>query len=218
MTLPSPKNLQIINEGKIRDSLQCIDFQQSDVVGLSQKLLGYKLCTSFNGQLTTGIIVETEAYRAPEDKASHAFGGRRTARTEVIYQLGGISYVYLCYGIHNMFNVVTGPLDTAHAILVRALQPSDGIEVMRSRRGNSLEDFQLTNGPGKLCQALGITRKHNQLDLSKESENNIWIERGIQVPTSEIVKAKRIGVDYADQWKEKLWRFYIRKNLYVSIV
>lgn len=194
-----------------------LDFLNSDVVQLSQDLLGYQLCTRIDGLQTTGIIVETEAYRGPEDKASHAYKDRRTNRTEVIFQKGGISYVYLCYGIHHLFNVVSGPAETAHAILVRALEPRMGLDVMRMRRGDTIPDKQLTNGPGKLCQALGITREQNGLDLDKDSKNGIWIEEGIDITSTQIIHAKRVGVDYADEWKEKLWRFYIKDNPYVSV-
>jgi DNA-3-methyladenine glycosylase len=197
--------------------LKNLDFLNSDVVQLSQDLLGYQLCTRIDGLQTTGIIVETEAYRGPEDKASHAYKDRRTNRTEVIFQKGGISYVYLCYGIHHLFNVVSGPAETAHAILVRALEPRMGLDVMRMRRGDTIPDKQLTNGPGKLCQALGITREQNGLDLDKDSKNGIWIEEGIDITSTQIIHAKRVGVDYADEWKEKLWRFYIKDNPYVSV-
>ncbi len=195
-----------------------IDFRSPDVVHLSRQLLGYRLCTSIDGQLTSGIIVETEAYRAPEDKASHAYNGRRTSRTETIFCEGGVSYVYLCYGIHCLFNVVSGPADTAHAILVRALQPESGIELMKRRRGPSIRDRDLTSGPGKLCQALGITRQLNGLELGKEAGTGIWLEPGIEISTEDITEAKRIGVDYAEEWKEKLWRFYMKGNPFVSVI
>lgn len=195
-----------------------INLKSSNVVKLSQKLLGYKLCSIVGGEFTSGIIVETEAYRAPEDKASHAYNGRRTNRTETLFRDGGISYVYLCYGIHQMFNVVTGPSETAHAILVRALQPEMGIETMKSRRGVSVPKAQLTNGPGKLCQALGITRAQDGISLNKSSGNTVWLEPGIVVDSADIVASKRIGIDYAKEWKEKLWRFYINGNLHVSVI
>lgn len=185
---------------------------------MSRQLLGYKLCSSVGGNLTSGIIVETEAYRAPEDKASHAYGNRRTARTEVIFGKGGISYIYLCYGIHHLFNIVSGPKDTAHAILVRALQPEAGIPTMKERRGEKIKYRQLTNGPGKLCQALGINRQLNGLPLDKSSNNTLWIEPGLDVPQADIIRSKRVGVDYADGWKEKLWRFYIKDNPNVSVL
>lgn len=193
-------------------------FLDDDVVNLSRELLGCRLCSEINGHFTAGLIVETEAYRAPEDKASHAYGNRRTNRTEVIFHAGGISYVYLCYGIHHLFNVVTGPEDMAHAILVRALKPDSGLDIIRSRRGGSITDNQLTNGPGKLCQALGITREQNGLDLRKSAGNTIWIEPGEKISSSCIITAKRIGVDYADEWKEKLWRFYIKDSPWVSVL
>lgn len=195
-----------------------IDLRSPDVVQLSRQLLGYRLCTLIDGQLTSGIIVETEAYRAPEDKASHAYNGRRTSRTETIFSEGGVSYVYLCYGIHSLFNVVSGPADTAHAILVRALQPETGIDLMKVRRGPSVRQRHLTSGPGKLCQALGITREMNGKVLYKDVGSGIWLEPGIEILPSLIKSAKRVGVDYADEWKEKLWRFYISGDPNVSVI
>nr|WP_315899933.1 DNA-3-methyladenine glycosylase [Membranihabitans marinus] len=195
-----------------------LDFQSTDVVALAKSLLGYRLCTRIGGQLTSGVIVETEAYRAPEDKASHAYGNRRTARTEVIFKAGGTSYIYLCYGIHHLFNIVSGPPETAHAILVRALEPDAGLTEMRLRRGEKISDKQLTNGPGKLCQALGIDRTLNGLSVNKSSGNPLWVEPYVQVPTDEIIKSKRVGIDYAEEWKEKLWRFHIHGNPYVSVI
>ena len=195
-----------------------IDLRSPDVVQLSRQLLGYRLCTLIDGQLTSGIIVETEAYRAPEDKASHAYNGRRTSRTETIFSEGGVSYVYLCYGIHSLFNVVSGPADTAHAILVRALQPETGIDLMKVRRGPSVRQRHLTSGPGKLCQALGITREMNGKVLDKDVGSGIWLEPGIEILPSLIKSAKRVGVDYADEWKEKLWRFYISGDPNVSVI
>ncbi len=194
-----------------------LDLTDTDVVGLARAVLGYRLCTNLGGQLTSGIIVETEAYRAPEDKASHAYNGRKTARTNVIYRPGGVSYVYLCYGIHHLFNIVSGPKDVAHAILVRALQPESGIEFMRERRGQNIRDKQLTNGPGKLSQALDITLQLNDVSLNRDSGSNIWIEPGMEFPDSRVIRSKRIGVDYADEWKEKLWRFHVAGNPYVSV-
>ena len=195
-----------------------IDLKSSNVVELSKQLLGCALCSTIGGQFTSGLIVETEAYCAPEDKASHAYDNRRTKRTETIFREGGISYVYLCYGIHHMFNIVTGPSDTAHAILIRAIQPINGIETMKIRRGRSTRISQLTNGPGKLCQALGITTALDGVKLTKSSGSEIWLEPGISVAPPDIVASKRIGIDYAGEWKEKLWRFYINGNLHVSVV
>lgn len=195
-----------------------INLTSSDVLQLSKDLIGWKLCTRINGEFTSGYIVETEAYRAPEDKASHAYNGRRTSRTETIFMEGGRSHVYLCYGIHHMFNVVSGPANVAHAILIRALEPCEGIEIMKHRRGTVRHIRDLTNGPGKLCQALGITREHNNLHLLNQVSSPIWLEPGFVVPGSDIVASTRIGIDYAEEWKEKLWRFYINGNLHVSVV
>lgn len=184
---------------------------------MARQLLGMHLCTNVGGNYTSGVIVETEAYRGPEDKASHAYGGRRTNRTEVMYSPGGIAYVYLCYGIHHLFNVVTAPKDMAHAILVRAIEPLEGKEIMRARRGGTIPNLQLTNGPGKLTQALGITRVQNGQSLLWKEDQEVWLEAGRRITTSEMVPSKRIGIEYAKEWKDKFWRFYIKGNPFVSI-
>ena len=159
------------------------------------------------------MIVETEAYRGPEDRASHAYGGRRTARTGTMYEIGGTAYVYFVYGMHHQFNVVTGVRDTPHAVLVRALQPVEGIELMRQRRGVA-SDRGLTSGPGKLCRALGIDRALDRADLL---EDRIWIEEGGgPIPPSAVAAGPRIGIDYAGEWVDKPWRFWIRGNPFVS--
>lgn len=183
-------------------------FRHHDVVFLSQDLLGKVLMTKIDGQLTGGIITETEAYRAPEDKASHAFGGRRTQRNEVMYAEGGFAYVYLCYGLHNLFNIVTNEQDIPHAILIRAIQPLEGIDVMLERRGKIKVDKTLAGGPGTVCQALGIKLHHNGLRLDG---NEIWIEdRGLSFPPESIKAGPRVGVDYAGEDAFLPWRFWIK--------
>ncbi|MCB0688898.1 MAG: DNA-3-methyladenine glycosylase, partial [Saprospiraceae bacterium] len=184
-------------------------------VALSESLLGLHLCTRIDGLYTAGKIVETEAYRAPEDKASHAYGNRRTNRTETMFKSGGHAYIYLCYGIHHLFNVVTGPADTAHAILVRALEPSDGIDVMLERRNMDRLDRRLTNGPGSLTKAMGITTHWDGVLL--DTEKNIWIEdRERRLEPEDVIRSPRVGVDYAAECALWNWRFRIKNNQWCS--
>lgn len=188
-------------------------YQRTDVVKISRELVGKVLCTKIGDEpLTSGIIVETEAYCGRNDKACHANDGLRTERTEIIYHAGGLAYVYLCYGIHHLFNVVTNVKDTADAILVRAVEPIEGIDTMKERRDMQEKVARLTNGPGKLTQALGIKTAMNGTDLTK---NKIWIEdRGLN--PSKIVSSPRIGVDYAGEHAKRPWRFTIEGNRWVS--
>ena len=150
-------------------------YARTDVVQVSKDLLGKSLVTNFNGQRTVGKIVETEAYRAPDDKACHAYNNRRTKRTEIMFKEGGCAYVYLCYGIHHLFNVVTGPKDMAHAVLIRGIEPIDGLETMLKRRNQTKLKSNLTAGPGILSKALGISTQHTGLSLLS-AKSNIWIE------------------------------------------
>src|SRR5437867_29495 len=188
-------------------------YTRSNVLAIARELLGKLLVVpDEKGRRISGKIVEVEAYRGPEDRASHAYGGRRTRRTETMYQLGGVAYVYFVYGMYNQFNVVTNVEDIPHAILVRALEPIEGIEVMRTRR-NSHPDRNLTNGPGKLCVAMGIDRQLDRADLLGE---RVWLEEFEKLPASKIAKGPRIGIDYAEEWIEKPWRFWIKGNPFVS--
>jgi DNA-3-methyladenine glycosylase len=182
-----------------------IDFYQiDDVLTLAKALLGKWLITEIDGKRTGGMIIETEAYRGREDKACHAFGGRRTKRTEVMFAPGGVSYVYLCYGMHNLFNVVTSKKDDPHAILIRALKADVGINHMKERRKT---EKNLTSGPGSLCQALGINRSHSGHLLTKAP---IWIEdRAVVVLPSDITTTPRIGVSYAEEHADLPWRFLL---------
>lgn len=189
-------------------------FYSSDVVHLSKNLIGKKLYTNFNGQLTSGIITETEAYNGRTDKACHAFGGLRTKRTETIYQQGGIAYVYLCYGIHHLLNFVTNQEGLADAILIRAIEPIDGIEIMMQRRKKQKLDKTLTSGPGTLSQALGITTKNNGILLNSE---NLWLtEAASPVREEDIETTTRIGIDYAGEDALLPWRFYLKTSKFVS--
>jgi len=189
-------------------------YTRPNVLTVARDLLGRLLVVpDTDGTRVSGIIVETEAYRGPADRASHAYGGRRTKRTETMYQRGGTAYVYFVYGMYHQFNVVTNLRDAPHAVLIRALEPLEGIERMRPRR-RGRSDRDLTNGPGRLCMALGIDRRHDGADLLAD---RIWIEQGSgQVRASAIASGPRVGIDYAGTWVEKPWRFWIRGNPYVS--
>jgi DNA-3-methyladenine glycosylase len=189
-------------------------YTRANVLTLARQLLGQMLVVpAQDGTHVSGTIVETEAYRGPEDRASHAYEGRRTSRTETMYQIGGTAYVYFVYGMYYQFNVVTNVNEIPHAVLVRALEPLEGIELMRQRRPGQ-SDHNLTNGPGKLCIALGIDRELDRADLLGD---RVWIEEGeSRISPSAIASGPRIGVDYAEEWAEKPWRFWIRNNPFIS--
>jgi len=180
-------------------------YLQKDAVALSEQLLGKVLCTKINGTLTSGIICETEAYAGIEDKASHAYGDRRTARTETMYQEGGISYVYLCYGIHHLFNVVCNLKDIPHAVLIRGILPLQGVRTILERRGKRILNTQSCIGPGKMSQALGISIELNGVSLTG---NKVWIEDlGLTPEPEQIIVSKRIGIDYAEEDANLPYRF-----------
>jgi DNA-3-methyladenine glycosylase len=180
-------------------------YLNEDVVEVSRLLLGKKLCTFIDGQYTDGIITETEAYNGVVDKASHAFGSRHTSRTEVMYREGGIAYIYLCYGIYSLFNVVTNKKGIPNAVLVRAIKPVEGIEIMQQRRKKINIDKKFTGGPGTLSQALGLHYSQTGTSLSS---NNIWLEEtGIVPSKKEIITGPRIGVDYAGEDAKLPYRF-----------
>jgi len=182
-------------------------YTRDDVVQISRQLLGKVLCTNLSGGITRAIITETEAYAGVGDKASHAYGGRRTARTEPMFGQGGIAYVYLCYGIHHLFNVVTGARDIPHAILVRAGKPLQGTATMLERRGKSRADRTLLAGPGSLSQAMGITTALTGLSLR---EDLVWIEdHQIVVDESAINIGPRVGVGYAEDDASRPYRFIV---------
>ncbi len=176
---------------------------QKNVVEIAKQLLGKVLVTNIEGVKTSGIICETEAYEGIVDKASHAYGGRRTERTETMYMEGGFAYVYLCYGIHELFNVVTHNEGTPHAVLIRGIIPLEGIEFMQLRKENRWNK-KSGIGPGNVSKCLGITRKLNAIDLTES--DLIYIEdRKIIVPEKEIKTTPRIGVDYAED--HALWPY-----------
>jgi DNA-3-methyladenine glycosylase len=189
-------------------------YDRPNVVTIARDLLGKVLVTEFGGRLTSGRIVEVEAYNGIVDRASHAWSGRRTKRTEVMFGSGGTAYVYLIYGLHSLFNVVTGRKEVPHAVLVRALDPLEGIPVMLKRTGKLKLDHTLTRGPGNLSKALGLLTAHTGTSLLGDE---IWIgDDGWRAKRSQIVATPRIGVDYAGEDAALAYRFYIKGNPYVS--
>ena len=190
-------------------------FTHTDTLKISQSLLGkYIVTRTDTGEITSGKIVETEAYLAPEDKASHAYGHRLTPRTQPLFATGGIAYIYLCYGIHHLFNIVTGPENLPHAVLIRAIEPADGLEIMQKRRNHPKNPYRLGAGPAVLTASLGISTKDNQTCLQS---HRIWLEdRGVQVSPKAICAKNRIGIDYAGEYAKKPWRFFLHPNPWVS--
>ncbi len=189
-------------------------YQDDDVVSLARSLLGKVLVTERNGAYTSGLIVETEAYAGVSDKASHAYGGRHTARTSTMYLSGGHAYVYFIYGMYYLFNIVTGPPGTPHAVLIRATAPIDGVETQLARRGMHRLHPNLSAGPGRLTLALGIGKDDNGLLLNQQE---ISIEdRGIVLPEGEIAEGPRIGVAYAGDHALWPYRFWWKHHGWVS--
>ncbi len=189
-------------------------YTRPGVLAVARDLLGKRLVVPTpGGTRVAGIIVETEAYRGPADRASHAYGGRRTRRTESMYGPGGTAYVYFVYGMYHQFNVVTGVREVPHAVLVRALEPLEGLSLMRRRRPGR-PDPALARGPGALCLALGIDGAHDRADLLSE---RVWLEEG-PAPAAPFTVARgpRIGIDYAGAWAARPWRFWIRGSPFVS--
>lgn len=189
-------------------------YQRNDVVNISRELLGKYLFTCINGETTGGYIVETEAYNGVIDRASHAFGNRLTPRTKIMYEHGGVAYVYLCYGIHEMFNVVTSTEGEPHAVLIRAIHPTDGIDIMLHRRKMDKLKRTITSGPGSVAQALGISRQINAISLQSDA---LWIEdRGLIIPDDQIAAVPRVGVGYAKEDATLPYRFFVKGDEYVS--
>ncbi|HUM45513.1 MAG TPA: DNA-3-methyladenine glycosylase [Chitinophagales bacterium] len=189
-------------------------YLRDDVLQIARELPGKFLMTKIDGVKTGGMITEVEAYAGASDRASHAYNNRRTNRTEVMYAKGGTAYVYLCYGIHHLFNVVTNQPNVPHAILIRAIEPVEGVEVMMQRRNKLKFDVTLTAGPGSVSQALGISTRHTGMSLLS---NVIWLEdRGIKISPKKMMAGKRIGVDYAGEDALLPYRFYIGGNVWVS--
>ena len=189
-------------------------YNSDDVVNISKSLLGKYLFTYIDGAITGGYIVETEAYNGVIDRASHAFGNRLTPRTKTMFEQGGIAYVYLCYGIHEMFNVVTSVEGQPHAVLIRAINPTEGLDIMQFRRIMPVVKPTITAGPGSVAKALGISRQVNGISLQSDT---LWIEdRGLTFNDTEIAAVPRVGVDYAGEDALLPYRFYVKGNPYVS--
>lgn len=184
-----------------------------DVAGIAKDVLGKLLWSNIGNELTAGIIVETEAYCGATDRACHAYPDKRTNRTEVMYKSGGLAYVYLVYGMHHLFNIVTNTRGNADAVLIRAIEPIEGLEIMKLRRGIDKNNKLLTGGPARLTQALGITGTNNKANLQ---DDKIWLSEGNDISNKIVVATTRIGVDYAGEDAKLPWRFYIKGNKFVS--
>ncbi|GMR17577.1 MAG: DNA-3-methyladenine glycosylase [Gammaproteobacteria bacterium] len=189
---------------KLSRSFYC----RNDVVQISRELIGKVLCTHIAGEITKVLVTETEAYGGVDDRASHAYGSRRTKRTEPMFAEGGIAYVYLCYGIHHLFNVVTNEIDVPHAVLIRAAIPVQGVGVMLERRNKSQLDGTLLSGPGSVAQALAIRTDHTGIALTG---GQLWIEdQNEEIDASRIVVGPRVGVDYAGEDAARPYRFVLK--------
>ena len=189
-------------------------YDRDDVVQIARELLGKIIVTNFEGQITSGRIVETEAYIGITDKASHSFGHRRTSRNEHMYLSAGNSYVYICYGMHRMFNITTNKKDIPDAVLIRAVEPIKGINIMAQRTGKKITDKTITRGPGNAGKALGIEKHHSGLFLLDEEIYLLDDEKIIAA--EKIGISKRIGVESAGADGLLPFRFYIKGNQYVS--
>jgi DNA-3-methyladenine glycosylase len=194
-------------------------YLREDTLRIAQDLIGKLLVVpTETGERVSGMIVETEDYLGEIDKAAHSYKNRRTARNEITYAVGGHAYVFFIYGMYFQFNIVCGAKDSPHVVLIRALEPIENIGTMRERRLSknplsTMPDKNLTSGPGKLCIALDINRRLNGEDLLG---GNIWLEDYRSFSSEEIKIGKRIGIDYAEEFAEKPWRFWLKNNLYVS--
>ena len=198
----------------LKNKLPVEFYRQEDVVSVARQLLGKHLYSNIGGQLTGGIIVETEAYRGPDDRGSHAYNNKRTARNEIMYKAGGVAYMYICYGIHDMLNIVTGTEGTSHAALIRAIEPIDGLSIMCERRGIFNDNKRLCQGPGALAKAMGLSKFHNGTDLQNDL---IWItDEGLSYTDEQVIASARIGMNFDGPYKTIPWRFYVKGNVHVS--
>lgn len=202
---------------KVNDIMKKLPIQfysRQNVVQIAKDLLGKIIITNFDGVITSGRIVETEAYIGLTDRASHSYNGKRTLRNEHMYGNAGTAYVYICYGMHHLFNVVTNKKNIPDAVLIRALEPLKGIEVMVKRTGKTKPDFTLTKGPGNAGKALGISKKHSGINLS--GDEIIIYEDSFKITEKEVGISKRIGVEGAGEAALNPYRFFIKGNKYVS--
>lgn len=196
-------------------------YTRADTLQVARDLLGKVLVVpTQSGARVSSVIVETEAYLGAVDKAAHSYGNRRTPRTETMFAVGGTVYIFFIYGMYFQFNVVAGALDVPHAVLIRAVEPLENIDIMRERRllksknpAVKMIDKNLTSGPGKLCIALGIDKTFNNASLLGD---RVWIEEAAEKSNFEIVAGRRVGIDYAEEFAEKPWRFWVKDNAFVS--
>jgi len=188
-------------------------YTQSDTIGIAKALLGKVLVTKFNGKTTSGIICETEAYCGKNDRGCHAYNGRYTERTKIMYLEGGVSYVYLCYGVHYLFNVVTHVEGEPHAVLIRAVEPLEGISTMLERRNIKNPTHELAAGPGLAAQCLGLTTKHNGISLN---DDKIHIYDANPISPDNIIVSPRVGMNFEGPYKLIPWRFRILNSHFTS--
>lgn len=197
-----------------RQKLKLNFYDRKNVVSIAEDLLGKILVTQIDGLRTSGRIVETEAYAGINDRASHAFGGKRTARSEHLYGPPGTLYMYICYGMHHLVNVITNKKDIPHGVLIRALEPLEGVEWMLKRTGKTKLDFTLTRGPGNLARAMGLSKSQSGGNFFSEE---IFIEDdGTRYKKNQILVTHRIGVESAREDAELPYRFIVKGNPYVS--
>ena len=186
-------------------------YLRDDVVQIARDLIGKKLVTEFSGQITGGYITETEAYAGKGDQACHAHLGKFTKRTKVMYEAGGIAYVYLCYGIHHLFNIITNQKDHADAVLIRAIEPTDGVDLMLERRNMEKIKKNIAAGPGNVSKALGITKTQNAQSVTADELKIVDTGK-----TAHIITSTRIGIGYAGEDVNLPWRFYDKDSKFVS--
>jgi len=197
----------------VKEKLSESFYRRENTLQIGKELLGKLLVVpTASGKRVSGMIVETEGYLGTDDKAAHGYGGRRTDRNEITYAPGGNVYVFFVYGMYFQLNIVTGEADSPHVILIRAVEPVEGIEIMRERRG-AMTDTNLTSGPGKLCIAFAIDRGLNGQHLLGDK---IWIEDHMPIADEDVESGPRIGIDYAEEFVEMPWRFWVRGNQFVS--
>ena len=189
-------------------------YDRKDVVKIAKELLGKIIVTNIDGLFTSGRIVETEAYVGISDKASHSFSGRRTAKNEHMYSAPGTAYIYICYGMHQMMNIVTNEKEIPDAVLIRAVEPLKGIDIMLQRTGKGQLDKTLTRGPGNVGKALGIFKHHSGLHLL--DEQIYLLDDGHKIPEEKLGVSKRIGVESAGADGLLPYRFFVKGNKYVS--
>jgi DNA-3-methyladenine glycosylase len=185
----------------------------TDTLEIAKQLLGTTLCSNFNGIITKGKIVETEAYCGIEDRGCHAFKGRLTDRTKVMYQPGGVVYVYLCYGIHYLFNVITHIEGMPHAILIRAIEPIAGFEMILERTNRKKIDHTIGAGPGLVSLCMGFKKEHTGISLLSDE---IWIDKGASIPKNKIIDSPRVGMNFEGEYKLIPWRFRIKDSIHIS--